>query len=460
MRNRTRKTTKTKTPLREGEHGTAERAEAERANSAAGAWAERGPAAFVEAAAGAEGQDALARSVDAFDLARKHDKAEALRVLSVEAWLWAGYLGLSRVDPDLGLAADTVRSVAHSGLTALRDRFARTPAGGRLSALTVVWRARTRPAITARRDPILPRITLEPVNAPRARGGLIVAPVSGRAGLGDTSLPLFPDAPQYDIAVPILDVADVATGVRAVSRGHGVTHELRLLFEGITSLESADRGGDGVLVAWTVGELMRAFYARGGRLHRAGRPGDWELIRRACVWIDHAAIPWRVPSGNLQSWLLMRVRSLAGERPAQTDPVVFDVRLPPGAGIGPVIDREALRAAGRVSSPAFRIGVAVPTVTWIPGVTRPPMRGVGGVWTGDVNRYPVLSGRDRRRIAFGPDDARKQSHVDKSWRKSADAAGVVILDTEAVDRDGKRGWRVMPTAAAAAIRKRQTGAGE
>ena len=50
----------------------------------------------------------------------------------------------------------------------------------------------------------------------------------------------------------------------------------------------------------------------------AGR-GDWELIRRACVWIDHAAIPWRVPSGNLQSWLLMRLRSLAGERPAQTD---------------------------------------------------------------------------------------------------------------------------------------------
>ena len=70
------------------------------------------------------------------------------------------------------------------------------------------------------------------------------------------------------------------------------------------ALAPEDRGGDGVLVAWTVGELMRAFYARGGRLHRAGRPGDWELIRRACVWIDHAAIPWRVPSGNLQSWFL------------------------------------------------------------------------------------------------------------------------------------------------------------
>ena len=37
--------------------------------------------------------------------------------------------------------------------------------------------------------------------------------------------------------------------------------------------------------------------------------------------------------------------------------------------------------------------------------------------------------------------------------KSADAAGVVILDTEAVDRDGKRGWIVVPAEAAKAIRK-------
>ena len=31
--------------------------------------------------------------------------------------------------------------------------------------------------------------------------------------------------------------------------------------------------------------------------------------------------------------------------------------------------------------------------------------------------------------------------------------GVVILDTEAVDRDGKRGWIVVPAEAAKAIRK-------
>ena len=86
-------------------------------------------------------------------------------------------------------------------------------------------------------------------------------------------------------------------------------------------------------------------------------------------------------------------------------------------------------------------------------MTRRPVPGVGGIWIGDPRRYPVLSGRDRRRIAFGPDDERKQNRVDAAWRKSADDAGVVVLDTEAIDRDGKRGWRVVPTAAAEAIEK-------
>ena len=74
---------------------------------------------------------------------------------------------------------------------------------------------------------------------------------------------------------------------------------------------------------------------------------------------------------------------------------------------------------------------------------------------GDARRYPVFSARDRRRIAFGPDNPanRKPGRVDAAWRKSADAAGVVILDTEAVDRDGKRGWIVVPAAAAKAILK-------
>ena len=69
-----------------------------------------------------------------------------------------------------------------------------------------------------------------------------------------------------------------------------------------------------------------------------------------------------------------------------------------------------------------------------------------------MSHYPVLSRRDRRRIAFGPDATHDNARVDRAWRKAADAAGVIILDTEAVERSGKRGWRVVPRAAAEAIR--------
>ena len=322
-----------------------------------------------------------------------------------------------------------------------------------LSALALLHAELPRKANTRRLDPILPRITINAPNLARQRGELIVAP-EGRAGLRTAQMPLFHDATHDDIQVPLLDLADLATGERAVSAGRGAAHELRLLFEGVTGIGVAARSDRGELITWTVGELLEAFYRGGGTMRRSGdRPGDWELIRRACQWISGAAIPWRVPSGNVQPWAIMTLRSLPGERPALSDPVVFDVRLPPGAGPGPAVDRPALREAGRVSSPAFRIGVAVPSATWILGRTRRPMPGVGGVWIGDAERYPVFSANDRRRIAFGPESTHRPGGIDDAWHKSADAADVVILDTEAVDRDGKRGWIVVPAEAAKAIRK-------
>ena len=322
-----------------------------------------------------------------------------------------------------------------------------------LSALALLHAELPREANTRRRDPILPRITIDAPNLARQRGEMIVAP-EGRAGLRTAQMPLFPEALHDDVPVPLLDLVDVATGERAVSTGRGAAHELRLLFEGVTGIGVAARAGCGELIAWTVSELLEAFYRGGGKVRRSGeRPGDWELIRRACQWISGAAIPWRVPSGNEQPWAIMTLRSLPSERPALSDPVVFDVRLPPGAGPGPTVDRTALREAGRVSSPAFRIGVAVPSATWIPGLTRRPVPGVGGLWIGNASRYPVFSARDRQRIAFGPVSTHRPGAIDAAWHKAADAAGIVILDKEAVDRDGKHGWIVVPAAAAKAIRK-------
>ena len=83
----------------------------------------------------------------------------------------------------------------------------------------------------------------------------------------------------------------------------------------------------------------------------------------------------------------MTLRSLPGERPALSDPVVFDVRLPPGAGPGPAVDRPALREAGRVSSPAFRSRRGGPVRNMDTGPDAP-----AGAWRGravDRRRQPL-----------------------------------------------------------------------
>ena len=90
--------------------------------------------------------------------------------------------------------------------------------------------------------PFLPRITIDAPDLARERGELIVAP-EGRAGLRTARMPLFPDALHDDVHVPLLDLADVATGERAVSTGRGAAHELRLLFEGVTWDRRGGAGG-------------------------------------------------------------------------------------------------------------------------------------------------------------------------------------------------------------------------
>ena len=431
-------------------------------NAAARAWAETDPAGAQQAICSAGSLRALRRAYVALrrdppDAGRRRVR-EVIRVIRFAIRALARGSEFQPAGGELRIIELGWRGTSTLIVGGVAEHLAGVPvdAAG-LSALALLHALLPRKA-NRRRDPILPRITIDAQNLARKRGELIVAP-EGRAGLRAARMPLFPDAPHNDVHVPLLDLVDVATGARAVSTGRGAAHELRLLFEGVTGIGEAARAGRGELIAWTVGELLEAFYRGGGKVRRSGeRPGDWELIRRACWRLTGAAIPWRVPSGNVQPWAIMTLRSLPGERPALSDPVVFDVRLPPGAGPGPAVDRPALREAGRISSPAFRIGVAVPSATWIPGRTRRPVPGVGGLWIGDARRYPVFSARDRRRIAFGPDNPanRKPGRVDAAWRKSADAAGVVILDTDAVDRDGKRGWIVVPAAAAKAIRKAKT----
>ena len=184
----------------------------------------------------------------------------------------------------------------------------------------------------------------------------------------------------------------------------------------------------------------------------SNRPGDWERVRAAAL---NASDLW-LPLENGDLWRAVAVRKIppADYRPEYLDrQVIFDVELPDGAAHGPVIDRLELARLRLVSGPKFLAYVAAHSIAWRPGVTRrrhPRNRSVH-LWSSDPAHYPVLTAEARRRLAFGSGDKknRTRANQDAAWE---DLAGVEILTRTATTQDGRRGWLIVPEAAAAAIR--------
>ena len=73
------------------------------------------------------------------------------------------------------------------------------------------------------------------------------------------------------------------------------------------------------------------------------------------------------------------------------------------------------------------------------------------MWSGDPGKYPILTAADRRRLAFGEGDKshRTRAEQDAPW---TDLPGVEIVTRTASTPDGKRGWLIVPDAAARRIK--------
>ena len=309
---------------------------------------------------------------------------------------------------------------------------------------------RQRPA-KQRLDPILPSIRVAAHPAVE-RGRLIASPLT------QERMPLFPQIAREDVCVPLLDLADIS-GVKSTSRGRGAALELRIATEALLSLDLAEAATSSVRIVWTVAELIEALKPNpGGRQRQSvSRAGDWDRIYQALVALDTRCwVPWAIGPDHVQPWRVFAVRSMpAPQGVLRPDgEVVIEVALPPNSGPGPVVDRMAIRQAGLQSAPSFRSAIGVATLTWLVGRTRVPLPGIGGVWSGNPDRYPVLSARDRRYIAFGAQDGRSLPKLDAAWRRADEAGVITIIDHDAVQPNGKRGWRVVLPSAADAIRSR------
>lgn len=323
----------------------------------------------------------------------------------------------------------------------------------RLSALAAVFEARPRCG-TTRMDPIMPAIRWGGEAPEREAGRRLFGPLAAevkdpRPGL----LPLYPEARESLIRrVPLLAMSDFA-GRPVMAQGRGAPLAFRIPIEAALSLRPEDRGRDSVRLALTVREWRDGLFPRGWRRgETGGRPGDWQRVRDALAEADRALIPWGRDGGGF--WRMFALRGDPGPGASLDDLVVVDVALPPGSGSGPVINRPALRLLGVDSGPRYRAFLAMEAANWIPGRTRVPNPRTGRFgWTGNRAAYPVFTAQDRRELAFGTEDAknRTRAQVDGAFEN---LPGCVILGRQEVDcRTGAKGWRIVPEAAAEAVRR-------
>jgi len=138
------------------------------------------------------------------------------------------------------------------------------------------------------------------------------------------------------------------------------------------------------------------------------------------------------------------------DRKAKLDSIItFDVSYPPGSTTGGQVDYQQLNQLSVESSPRWRALIAASSISWIPGQTR-----YNNLWIGDAKRYPILTAKDRRRFAFGEDDAKNRTlkEIDSAWD---DLPGFKNINHVAINpKTGETGWLIVPDAAAKAIQKK------
>ena len=325
-------------------------------------------------------------------------------------------------------------------------------AGHPLAPIVRAW-VETPPTVVAstRPDPFFPVVQSMRETPERTAGRLAFGGILDVGDRRPGQLPLFPTPAGPRVA--ILELVD-AHGVPTMTQGRGAPLELATFVAACISTPHDRRASRGRIVT-TVAEL-RAFLFGPGRWRpsaTAGRPGDWERMREAVLSAGRLWLP--LDNGDL--WRTIAVRRIP---PAEYGPshlqrrIVFDVELPPGAAHGPKIDRVDLSNLRRQSGPRFRAFIAAHSIAWLPGRTRVPHPGGGGprLWSADPTRYPVLTPEDRRRLAFGDGDTRNRTRadLDAPW---SDLPGVTIVSRRATTQDGRRGWLIVPDAAAAAVGK-------
>ena len=325
----------------------------------------------------------------------------------------------------------------------------RTPPRHPVAPLVDAWQRRPREFVaeTRRDHRVLPRIQPWESRAVRRSGEVFAGLSHGRDPYAN--LPALPSKVLPRHRVPLLDLVDAA-GVPVVAKGAAVPLESRLVFLVLMSVPPPDRREPAGLLPIRFGALRHGLFPQGWQRWR-----DLPRLQRALIGLREHAF-----HDGVGRWWPISLRYMPDD-PGPDDVIVLDVAFPPGSHSGPRVRLPALERLSVKSASKWRAYIGVQSLAWKPGTTRVPAPRAGGrfTWSRDITAYPVLTRSDRRRLAFGAQDAKHRSHgsIDGAFR---DLPGVVVVSEHEVDpQTGEAGWIVLPEDAAAAVRSVRSGRG-
>ena len=147
-------------------------------------------------------------------------------------------------------------------------------------------------------------------------------------------------------AVMPLDVAH-PLGVKENTRKGAVHHVIRVFFEALMALEPMQTEGNIVI---TLGDLITYLYPH-GKFHRTNQLPY--IINALDILHFYATVPYRTESGGTGRWRPVVVRNTIDTNSNDDDGIYMDVKLPPDATQGMMVEKQIMRRLGHESAPRF-----------------------------------------------------------------------------------------------------------
>ncbi|MDE0085064.1 MAG: hypothetical protein OXU23_05085 [Candidatus Poribacteria bacterium] len=162
-------------------------------------------------------------------------------------------------------------------------------------------------------------------------------------------LPLF-DMPQlHETVLPDPMYLEIASpfGIKPKNKKGAVSHTLRIFFEALMALEPNQTNE---VISFSLGDLIKYLYPN-QKFHRTNQ---LTYITNALNTLHfYATVPYEVSPGRLGKWRPVIVRNPIEQNSKNEDLIFLDVRLPPDAEQGMLVEKQKLRCLGQTSAPKF-----------------------------------------------------------------------------------------------------------